>query len=492
MQSSPKLLSWMRIQMVALLLASGLIWAAIYGVGTALMFWPESGGFDQQLSVFGEGLRKVAEANHAVPDLRAALKGVDTVVKEFASSGSNQSAGVAKASDAWADGAPHGESDTGAAGFKIWRNGNTWVTGSRHIPNRRALRADVSGFYDIVFDGERYRAYSTWTADHRLRIDVIQSYAGRSADFNNVMLSPASIVTPLLVGFPLLLLPVMVVMRCGLKPLRSLSRELASRSPEDLKPVHVDDLLLELQPVVDEVNGTLARLDALLRRERDFLADAAHELRTPLAVISAQVDDVLQAETPEARKEAERGLQAGLARTNRLVSQLLMLARFEARADKGEPADVADVVREVLAGFAHEARARSIRLAYRGPDQVPVGCARHTMESVLGNLVGNAIRYGRTGGQVIVRLDLDASLAFDVSVCDDGPGISPDERPRMFDRFWRSSQSGASGSGLGLAIVAAAVRLHNARIRVEDGIGGQGVCVVVSVPSPSGRYAGER
>lgn len=489
MKSSPKLLSWMRIQMVGLLLASGLVWAAIYGVGTALMFWPESGGFDKQLSVFGQGLRKVVEAHPGGRDLHVALRSVDFVVKEFADSGSNHSAGVAKSSDVWVANTNSEKPQSGAVGFNIWRNGKTWITGIPHIPKRRAQQVNVNGFYDMVINGERYRVYSIWTADRTQRIDALQSYRGRKADFNDVMLSPVSIVTPLLVGFPLLLLPVMIVMRCGLKPLRVLSKELASRSPDDLKPVHVDDLLLELQPVVDEVNGTLARLDALLRRERDFLADAAHELRTPLAVISAQVDDVLHAETPEARAEAERGLQAGLSRTNRLVSQLLTLARFEARADKGEPADVADVVREVLASFAHEARAKSIQLAYRGPDQAPVGCARHTLDSALGNLVSNAIRYGREGGQVLVRLDLDASLAFDLSVCDDGPGIPLDERPRMFDRFWRGSQGGASGSGLGLAIVAAAVRQHNARIRVEDGIGGQGLCVIVSVPGPVGIHA---
>lgn len=469
MAAPRKALSWIRIQTIGVLLASALVWAAIYGVGMALMLWPESGGFDRQLAVFGQGLRKVAEANPSAAGLRSALKGVDTVEKAFAADGEGFR----------------------AAGFNIWRDGQTWLTGSDHIPRQRARQIRVAGFYDMTLAGESYRVYSVWTTDRALRIDVMQSHAGRSADFNSVMLSPASFVLPLLVGFPLLLLPVLIVMRCGLKPLQTLACELASRSPDDLKPVHVDDLLAELEPVMEEVNGTLGRLDALLKRERDFLADAAHELRTPLAVISAQVDGVLHAETPEAREEAERGLRAGLGRANRLVSQLLTLARFEANADKGEPADVADVVRDVLASYAWEARAKSIQLAYRGPDQVPVGCARHTLESALGNLVGNAIRYGREGGQVLVNIRLEPSLAFVLSVCDDGPGLAPEERARMFDRFWRGSQSSASGSGLGLAIVAAAVRQHNARIRVTDGIGGQGLCVVVNVPGPDGVHAEE-
>lgn len=462
MMAAPrKPLSWIRIQMIGLLLASALIWAAIYGVGMALMYWPESGGFDRQLALFGQGLRTVAETHPAPEGLQDALRGVDTVVKAFASDPD-----LAK----------------GTVGFNIWQAGNTWITGSEHIPNRRARRVAVEGFYDMTLAGESYRAYSMWTADRALRIDVLQSHAGRSADFNSVMLSPASIVTPLLVGFPLLLLPVLIVMQCGLKPLRTLARELASRKPDDLKPVHVDDLLAELEPVVAEVNGTLGRLDALLKREREFLADAAHELRTPLAVISAQADEVLRAATPEACSEAGRGLRAGLDRANRLVNQLLIMARLEARADDADgSADAADIVRDGLAAYAREAREKAIQLAYCGPDHVPVGGAGYALESIVGNLIGNAVRYGHTGGQVIVRIDThNDSGACELTVCDDGPGIPAEDRARLFERFRRGSQLGASGSGLGLAIIASASRQFGARIDVGEGLGGKGVCFAVS------------
>lgn len=461
MSTPHKPLSWIRIQMIGLMLASALLWAAIYGVGMALMYWPESGGFDRQLALFGQGLRQVAESNPASEGLQDALRGVDTVVKAFASDP---------------------DAAKGTVGFNIWKGGNTWLTGSGHVPAQRARRVSVDGFYDMTLAGESYRVYSAWTADRALRIDVLQSHAGRSADFNNVMLSPASIVLPLLVAFPLLLLPVLIVMQCGLKPLRALARELASRRPDDLKPVHVDELLAELEPVVAEVNSTLGRLDALLKRERDFLADAAHELRTPLAVVSAQADEVLRAATPEARDESGRGLRAGLDRANRLVNQLLVLARLEARADDADgPADAADIVRDSLAAHAREAREKAIQLAYRGPDHVPLAGAGHALESIVGNLVGNAVRYGRSGGQVIVRIDThDDTDACELSVCDDGPGIPPGERARLFERFRRGSQLGASGSGLGLAIVASAARQFGARIEVGEGLGGKGVCFVLA------------
>ncbi|OYW39266.1 MAG: hypothetical protein B7Z35_04850 [Hydrogenophilales bacterium 12-61-10] len=466
--------SMTKILGVTLLVASVLVWAAIYGIGMALMHWPESGGFDHQLTIFSRGLGKIVESSRSPEDMRASIAGANLVLAEFADDGAH------------ADNGAHTED---VAVFNVWRKDGTWIAGSPNVLRVPTGPFMATGFHDAEIGGESYRVYAAWARGHDYRIEVMQTKRGRQADFDSVMLGPASLLTPLLAGFPLLLLPVLWVVKCGLKPLRQLSCELAARPPDDLEPVEMEELVPELQPVVDEINSTLERLRELLRRERDFLADAAHELRTPLAVISAQVDDVLHAKTPEARLEAERGLQAGLGRANRLVGQLLTLARFEAKADKGEPADVADVVRDVLAAHALEAREKSIQLAYRGPDQVPVGCAHHTLETALSNLIGNAIRYGRPGGQVIVRMDVEPSLAFVASVCDDGPGIPREERGRMFDRFWRGSQSSASGSGLGLAIVAAAIRQHNARIHVEDGIDGRGLCVRISVPGPDGTYA---
>ena len=444
---------------VTVLIASALVWAAVYGVGIALMYWPESGGFDRQLRLFANGLVKVTESNLDRENLKVSLSGLNLVITEFA--GDNQ----------------------GVVGFNVWDARGNWVVGSLDVPRIGTEAYRSVGFFDVDANGEIYRIYSRWTSNRSFRIDVLQSERSRRADFNSVMLSPASIVLPILVVLPLVLLPVLLVVRFGLKPLRKLSEALAQRHPDDLQPVHMDDLVSELQPVVDEVNGTLGRLDALLRRERDFLADAAHELRTPLAVISAQADEVLRADKPEARAQAERYLKAGLGRANRLVNQLLVLARFEAQADSAcTPTDAADIVRDCLASYAREARAKSIQLAYHGPDRMPTPGAGHALESIVGNLVGNAVRYGRRGGHIQVRIDEASHGAFSLAVWDDGPGIPPDERARMFDRFRRGSQTGASGAGLGLAIVASAARLLDARIRVEAGIGDEGVCVILDIP----------
>lgn len=448
---------------LTVLLGSLLVWVAIYCVGFALMYWPASGGFDKQLRIFADGLAKVAEQNLKHETLQQSMLGVNLVISEFAGD------------------TPHND----AVGFNLWSAGGEWVAGSPNVPRQKASSKETDGFFDTTFGGEDYRGFVRWTANRAYRLEVLHTVRGRRTDFHAVMLSPVSIIAPLLVALPLLLLPVLFVVRRGLKPLRKLSDELSARKPDDLTPIRMGGLVSELRPLVEEVNGTLGRLDVLLKRERDFLADAAHELRTPLAVVSAQADEVLRAETPEARTAAAGVLNAGLGRANRLVNQLLTLARLEAQADGLTiHDDAADIVRECLATYAQEARARSIELTYQGPDHLAVGRAGHFFEGIIGNLVANAIRYGREGGQVHVLIEPSSGGdSWTMSVCDDGPGIPPSDRERVFERFRRGSQMGAAGSGLGLAIVASATRQIGAELKTGDGLEGRGLCVRVSWPA---------
>jgi len=350
-------------------------------------------------------------------------------------------------------------------------------------PDVDADPAAPDGFTDIGLDGRAHRLLRRWTPDRAYRVDVTQSIASREHTFDAVMFSGDGL-RPLLVGVPLLLLPVWLAVHTGLRPLRRLSREIADRSPSDLRPLAVPAEYRELAPVVTELNATLARLQGLLDRERAFLADAAHELRTPLAVVSVQCDTLIQSRAPEDRDAAASCLRQGLARANRLVGQLLALARLEAgRPVAPAPVDVADVVRDTLAALAPAADVSGIELAYAGPDHHVLSCAPEALESVLDNLVGNAVRYGQPGGRVEVALSCDPA-GLHLAVRDDGPGIAPTERARVFERFHRGEGARASGSGLGLAIVASAARRLGARIEVGDGLGGRGVSIALRWHAP--------
>jgi len=439
---------------VALLLAYVLTWGAMVVISDFSLSAVGSGEFDKEMEGVG-GVVAQALEDPARP-AEAVLRGLALKIV--------------------ADGARVG-AEGGFEAFHVHdAAGRLLVEGGRPLP---ALSDDGrNGFFQVGEGSARLHVYRRWAADGTRRIDVVQSAGTRAAMLRYGLSSPVT-VAQLLIGFPMLLLPTWLAVRTGLRPLLRLSRELAGRPPGDLRPMKEDQPYRELRPVVRELNETLARLQALLQRERAFLADAAHELRTPLAVIAAQCDTLKQSADAAACALAAQRLERGLARAMRLVNQLLALARLEADVEhRREPVDVADVVRDCLAMHADAAQARDIELAYAGPDRLPMVSVEHALESVLHNLIGNAIRYGRPGGQVEVRLRQQDDGVCVLDVADDGPGIALEDRARMFERFRRGESSGSlTGTGLGLAIVQAAARQLDARIEVAGGLGGTGLRV---------------
>ena len=238
----------------------------------------------------------------------------------------------------------------------------------------------------------------------------------------------------------------------------------------------------ELQPLATAFDAMLGRLRNHVRRERAFVQDAAHELRTPMAAIAAQAHVLARAPDAVARRRAEEALDHALARTSHLSRQLLELATLD-EVDSSEPptADIADLVRRVLAAAVPQASMRGIELSLDAPDRLVVALDWPVFQSVLSNLLDNAVRYGKDGGCVTVTLQADgATLA--LLVADDGPGISPASREHVFERFWRGAGHDVPGTGLGLAIVRQAVARMGGSVRVEDGIDGQGVAFRVALP----------
>ncbi|WP_157598208.1 MULTISPECIES: HAMP domain-containing sensor histidine kinase [unclassified Rhizobacter] len=435
--------------MVALLLAYVLTWGVMVVISNLSLSAVGSGEFDMEMEGVGGVVTQALEDRTRPAE--AVLRGLSLKIV--------------------ADGARVGAQ----GGFEAFHvhdaTGRLLLAGGIPLP---ALADDGrEGFFQV---GERptlLHVYRRWAADGTRRIDVIQSAAARTEMLRFGLSTPATL-AQLLVGFPLLLLPMWLAVRTGLRPLLRLSQDLAARPPGDLRPLGENQPYRELRPVVRELNETLARLQALLQRERAFLADAAHELRTPLAVIAAQCDTLKRSRDADEREAAAQRLERGVARSMRLVNQLLALARLEAGVEQRlERVDLADLARDCLALHADEAQARGIELGYAGPDSLPIQSPGHAVETVLHNLVGNAIRYGRPNGRVEVSLAQhgDGDCVLDVS--DDGPGIAPDERAHAFERFRRgtaASAASASGSGLGLAIVEAAARQLGARIVLAEGL----------------------
>ena len=279
---------------------------------------------------------------------------------------------------------------------------------------------------------------------------------------------------PDLLGLPLLALLLWLAVGWGLRPLARMAELLRNRDPQHLAPLLLAPLPRELEPVAASLNRLLQQVHQLLEREKRFIADAAHELRTPLAVLRIHAQNALQAEQPEDREQALQQLLAGVDRTTRVVAQLLTLARLEPSAQRLrlEALDLLPLCRETLAELTPLALARGQELtleADESADYQLTGDAA-ALSTLLQNLVSNALQYTPAGGQIQVGLQATDD-AIMLRVDDSGPGVPVEQRDKLFERFYR--QGDGQGAGLGLAIVARIVELHGASIQLtESPLGG--------------------
>ncbi len=283
----------------------------------------------------------------------------------------------------------------------------------------------------------------------------------------------------------------------GLRPLDLLSEEIRNRSHRDLSPLSEAHAPGEVRPLIHAMNDLLARLSGALSAQSRFIADAAHQLRTPLAGIRTQTELALrELDNPEHKHASPDGVRHTLAqlnsateRTTHLVNQLLSLARAEPDAVHARSlarVDLAALARETAAAWVPRAVTRNIDLGFEaaaGP--VPVEGDALMLGELLANLLDNALRYTHAGGRVTVRLTVAAGAAV-LAVEDDGPGIPAAERERVFERFHRVLGSGEDGAGLGLAIVREIAEVHGARIGLGPGAGGTGTRVHATFPLAAG------
>ena len=274
----------------------------------------------------------------------------------------------------------------------------------------------------------------------------------------------------------------------GLQPLTAITAALGTRAAGSLQPMPEAGLPVEVQPLVRALNELLRRLAAALERQRQFVADAAHGLRTPLTAVQLQLENLDRARTPEDRAAAIEQLKAGVPRAVALVQQLLVMARLapdEAAKRPAAPVALEPLVKDVLMDLHALADRRGIDLGLAHAEPLAVTGDGESLQIMLGNLVENALRYTPPGGVVDVRL-FEAGGAAVIEVLDTGPGIPAAERERVFGRFQRGAGVTVPGSGLGLAIVAEVVRQHRGTVALEDRAGGRGLRVTVRLPLDGG------
>lgn len=310
--------------------------------------------------------------------------------------------------------------------------------------------------------------------------------AGSRVDDTWLLLSLArDLVIYLLIAFACTVLPLWLAVSRGMRPLQELSKRIAARGTDDMSPTGFDPKYAELKPLVGALDRLLAQLRETIAREHSFVQDAAHELRTPMAVISAQAHVMAFEPDPEGRREVQRHLDLAIARASHLTAQLLQLARVDsARMGDTSAIDVAHLVRHELARAAPTAMENAIELALEAPDRLPFTLEVQAFQSILNNLLDNALRYANAGANIVVDLvEKDGYLT--LAVTDDGPGIPEPDQAHIFERFYRARSQEKTGSGLGLAIVKQAAFRMNGTVALGPGPGGRGCRFVVRIPAPN-------
>lgn len=342
-------------------------------------------------------------------------------------------------------------------------------------PDRRAQ----DGYSTVSHLGTTWRVFATRGREQDVWVLVGEQVESRDEILWAVLRSTLS---PMLLALPLLGLAVWWALRRGLMPLRLLGRTLAQRDPQDLKPVAPSGAPLEMEPMLRALNGLFERIGSLIEAERRFTADAAHELRTPIAAVRAQAQVALGAASDAERQRALQATLQGCDRAAHLVDQLLTMSRLESGTGTAlSLVDVAAVMRRVAADTAPAALARQQSMAVQA-DQPCIVRGDETLLAVLGrNLIDNAIRYSPPGAAVDVHVSSDRGEVR-ILIEDGGSGMSQADIERLGERFFRVMGSGADGSGLGWSIVRRIAGVHQARINVMRSAALGGLRVEISLP----------
>ncbi len=364
-----------------------------------------------------------------------------------------------------------------------------YITGEPDIKPAQPTPTGQPSYYDDVYRGHAVRVAAIQlpveTEDVRgqVTVHVIENQSPRS-ELIRELAAGFALPQALLAIFAFLF--VWYAVKRALSPLALLRQEIEQRSHRDLSPLPVSHVPAEVRPVIEAMNALLQRLSAAMSSQQRFIADAAHQLRTPIAGLRTQTELALRLSSPDEVHASLIQLQTAAAHATHLVNQLLSLARAEPSAGHAQPVDTIDMAglaRATTTEWVPRALDHGIDLGFEGPE-IPLNIKGDSflLHEMLGNLIDNAVRYTQRGGRVTVRIARTADIV-EVGVEDNGPGIPEGEREAVLERFHRVLGTGVDGCGLGLAIVREIVVRHGGNIRLLAGPGNRGTLAQVTLPA---------
>jgi two-component system sensor histidine kinase TctE len=379
--------------------------------------------------------------------------------------------------------------ETGQLYYLVTGPDGEYITGEPDIKPTKPTPTGQAHYFDDVYRGQAVRVAAIQlpveTEDVRgqVTVHVLENQSPRQELIRE--LSAGFALPQALIAICAFLVIWYAVTR-ALAPLDLLRQEIEQRSHRDLSPLPAARVPSEVRPVIESMNALLQRLSTALASQQRFIADAAHQLRTPIAGLRTQAELALRLTAPEEVRATLTQLQTAAEHATHLVNQLLSLARAEPSAEHAqamETLDLAALARATTTEWVPRALAHGIDLGYEGPDAPLQMKGDHFMlHEMLGNLIDNAVRYTQPGGHVTVRL-ARAKDAIEIAVEDDGPGIPESEREAVLERFHRVLGTGVEGCGLGLAIVREIVLRHGGNIRLLAAPGDHGTLAQVALPA---------
>lgn len=345
---------------------------------------------------------------------------------------------------------------------QIWSLEGGLLGQSEGAPDARLTSATQTGFSEEMIDGELWRVYTTVNSDLGVRVMVGDAFAVRGKLVRDVMTGfaiPAAVILPLLAAL------IWLSVGHGLTPLDRLAEGLRARQPQDLSPLPAGPAPREIRPVRRALNRLFAEVEAVRATERDFVAFAAHELKTPMAGLRMQAQIVRIAEDEDTRRHALLTIEQSVDRTDRLVRQLLELAAVERHVDSASPVDLAALIADVCRDLGQTAARKTVRIDVCGAEDVTIQTIRYLAHAALRNILENAITASPEGAVVQITVQQQADEVT-VTIRDQGRGIAPAQLGRITERFYRPADSRPGGSGLGLAIVATAADRLGAQLEL--------------------------
>jgi len=365
--------------------------------------------------------------------------------------------------------------------FQVWTYDGKLLLHTNDV-SKTPLTTNTNGFSDQFINNNKWRVFTTSNDKTKIRTVLAERYGTRN-ELGHLIAQDDFYI--MLLTFPLSGLLIWIIISRGLDSLDKVAEEVSNRAPTYLEPVNIAVIPEEIKPLIDELNKLFFRLKEGFEREKRFTADAAHELRTPLAGIKTQAQIALNTKDLDEKNNAIYKLLASVNRATHIIQQLLTMSRLVSDAEGvNELIDInlPKITREVLANLATSAIEKNIELELQANESIPTFTGNPTSISIIvQNLVDNAIRYSNENSEVIVKIyHKENDIVFEVH--DNGPGIPKELRTRVFERFFRILGNKSPGSGLGLAIAKQIANMHHGQIKLESNPKGTGLIAIVNFP----------